>query len=207
MSPDVGLFKLASLDLPENSVEGSEKPENAPVPLSQKLEQQYHDVLAESLFEPSSECQGGLKCRVLSFRDKVTSPSSPNSVTSPTIESTIRGLLEQNRTNVSAKILRHIPSTPERILDAPDLTDDYYLNLLDWSNSNVLAVGLGSCLYLWNAVSGSIEMLLDSGEDSITSLKWNTHGTQIAVGFDQSTVQVWDVIGKSNLRTISQHRQ
>ena len=27
---------------------------------------------------------------------------------------------------------------PERILDAPDLTDDYYLNLLDWSSTNTV---------------------------------------------------------------------
>ena len=38
---------------------------------------------------------------------------------------------------------RIIPSTPERILDAPNLIDDYYLNLLDWSVDNVLSIGLG----------------------------------------------------------------
>ena len=27
---------------------------------------------------------------------------------------------------------------PERILDAPDITDDYYLNLLDWSSLNTV---------------------------------------------------------------------
>ena len=34
------------------------------------------------------------------------------------------------------KQFRHVPQTQERILDAPDLVDDYYLNLLDWSASN-----------------------------------------------------------------------
>jgi hypothetical protein len=34
--------------------------------------------------------------------------------------------------------LRHIPQTQERILDAPDLVDDYYLNLLDWSCNNTV---------------------------------------------------------------------
>ncbi len=34
---------------------------------------------------------------------------------------------------------------PERILDAPDITDDYYLNLLDWSSLNtVLTLALQS---------------------------------------------------------------
>ena len=46
---------------------------------------------------------------------------------------------------------RKIPKTPFKVLDAPELQDDYYLNLLDWSSTNILAVGLGSAVYLWNA--------------------------------------------------------
>lgn len=38
-----------------------------------------------------------------------------------------------------------------QVLDAPSLQDDFYLNLVDWSSQNVLAVGLGSCVYLWSA--------------------------------------------------------
>ena len=43
---------------------------------------------------------------------------------------------------------RIIPPTPERILDAPNLIDDYYLNLLDWSVDNVVSIGLGIIFYL-----------------------------------------------------------
>jgi hypothetical protein len=32
--------------------------------------------------------------------------------------------------------------------DAQARQDDYNLNLADWSNQNVLVVGLGSCVYL-----------------------------------------------------------
>lgn len=35
-----------------------------------------------------------------------------------------------------------ISKTPYKVLDAPQLKDDYYLNLLDWSAQDVLAVGL-----------------------------------------------------------------
>ena len=38
-----------------------------------------------------------------------------------------------------------------QVLDAPALQDDFYLNLVDWSSQNVLAVGLGTCVYLWSA--------------------------------------------------------
>lgn len=43
-----------------------------------------------------------------------------------------------------------------KVLDAPALQDDFYLNLVDWSSHNVLAVGLGTCVYLWNACSSKV---------------------------------------------------
>ncbi|CAN0547403.1 unnamed protein product, partial [Ectocarpus sp. 12 AP-2014] len=46
------------------------------------------------------------------------------------------------------KAKRKIPKIPFKVLDAPQLQDDFYLNLVDWSSLNVLAVGLGACVYL-----------------------------------------------------------
>jgi len=45
---------------------------------------------------------------------------------------------------LSAKYVkqRNIPKSPFKVLDAPCLLDDFYLNLVDWSSKNVLAVGL-----------------------------------------------------------------
>lgn len=37
---------------------------------------------------------------------------------------------------------KNIKPQPEKILDAPQLKDDYYLNLLDWSAKGQLAIGL-----------------------------------------------------------------
>ena len=39
------------------------------------------------------------------------------------------------------KAFRAVPQQPDRILDAPDLVDDYYLNLLDWGSSNAVSSG------------------------------------------------------------------
>lgn len=56
------------------------------------------------------------------------------------------------------------------------LQDDYYLNLVDWSSTNVLGVGLGSCVYLWSAHTSKVTKLCDLTEnnpaDSITSISW-----------------------------------
>ena len=65
-----------------------------------------------------------------------------------------------------SKNTRHICQTAKRVLDAPDLRDDYYLNLLHWGRTNQVAIGLGSCLYLWDAADGSINLLVDLGEDT-----------------------------------------
>ena len=40
----------------------------------------------------------------------------------------------------------------------PDLQDDFYLNLVDWSSTNVLSVGLGSCVYLWSAHTSQVRI-------------------------------------------------
>ena len=39
------------------------------------------------------------------------------------------------------------------------MQDDFYLNLVDWSSHNVLAVGLGTCVYLWNACSSKVSVV------------------------------------------------
>jgi hypothetical protein len=44
--------------------------------------------------------------------------------------------------NPPQKTVRKIAKQPYKILDAPTLKDDYYLNLVDWSPGNLLAVGL-----------------------------------------------------------------
>lgn len=39
----------------------------------------------------------------------------------------------------------------------------FYLNLVDWSSTNVLGVGLGSCVYLWEARNAQVAKLCDLG--------------------------------------------
>lgn len=46
-----------------------------------------------------------------------------------------------NTSIARASVGRSIPSAPLRILDAPDLVDDYYLNLISWGHNNVSRVG------------------------------------------------------------------
>ena len=52
---------------------------------------------------------------------------------------------------------RKVSKDAFKVLDAPSLKDDFYLHLVDWSASNVLAVGLGRCVYLWSACTSKVE--------------------------------------------------
>jgi hypothetical protein len=56
--------------------------------------------------------------------------------------------------------VRKISKIPFKVLDAPELQDDFYLNLVDWSSQNVLSVGLGTCVYLWSACTSQVSIFL-----------------------------------------------
>src|SRR6266436_9744974 len=51
---------------------------------------------------------------------------------------------------------RKITTQPERVLDAPGMVDDFYLNLLSWSVQNIVAVALSENTYVWKADSGEV---------------------------------------------------
>ena len=102
---------------------------------------------------------------------------------------------------------RKIARTPFKVLDAPNLQDDFYLNLVDWSSQNVLAVGLGACVYLWSAHTSKVTKLVDlTPHDSVCSVAWTHWGTYLAVGTNQGEVQVWDTVKNKKLRTLAGHR-
>ncbi|KAJ3162345.1 substrate-specific activator of APC-dependent proteolysis [Geranomyces michiganensis] len=99
-----------------------------------------------------------------------------------------------------------IPKSPYKILDAPELQDDYYLNLIDWSSTDILGVGLGSCVYLWTAASSKVIKLCDLGpSDTVTSVGWMQRGTHLAIGTDSGLVQLWDIEREKKIRQFEGH--
>lgn len=103
------------------------------------------------------------------------------------------------------KQTRQVSKVPYKVLDAPDLADDFYLNLVDWGSSNVLGVGLGSCVYMWNSTSGRVNKLCDLGDDTVTSVSWIQRGSHIAIGTNKGLVQIWDAEKSRRLRTMTGH--
>ncbi|PXF42947.1 Protein FIZZY-RELATED 2 [Gracilariopsis chorda] len=101
---------------------------------------------------------------------------------------------------------RRIPRSPFKVLDAPYLTDDFYLNLVDWGSQNVLAVGLQNCVYLWSACTSKVTTLCDlQFGGPVCSVAWNQQGTHLAIGTRSGGVQVWDAAMRKLVRTMSGH--
>jgi len=102
---------------------------------------------------------------------------------------------------------RRIARAPFKVLDAPSLQDDFYLNLVDWSSTNVIAVGLGSRVYLWSAATSVVTKLCDVGTDHgpVCSVSWSPRGRELAVGTVSGIVHVWDATTGQRVRSLSGH--
>lgn len=101
---------------------------------------------------------------------------------------------------------RWIQKTPFKVLDAPELTDDFYLNLVDWSKLNVLAVGLNRSVYIWSACTSNVARLCEVPEnDAITSVCWSQKGNYLSVGTYSGKVQIWDAASGKLVRTMKGH--
>lgn len=158
----------------------------APAPPSKLA---YRKLLAENLLQNRS--------RIFTYNSKPPTPARP-------FFHEADSLSALHRTKPAKKQQRHISQSAERTLDAPDIIDDYYLNLLDWGSNNVLSIALGETVYLWDASSGSTSALVTVDDDAgpVTSVSWAPDGCHIAVGLNSSDIQLWDANSNRLMRTL-----
>ncbi|CAI9768321.1 unnamed protein product [Fraxinus pennsylvanica] len=139
------------------------------------------------------------------LRFKTEHSPGPNSPYSPSILGHDSGI--SGEVSTPPKPPRKVPKTPHKVLDAPALQDDFYLNLVDWSSQNVLAVGLGTCVYLWSASNSKVTRLCDLGpNDGVCSVQWTREGSYISIGTSLGQVQVWDGTQCKRVRTMGGHQ-
>eukprot|EP00825_Cyclidium_porcatum_P044481 TRINITY_DN6541_c0_g1_i1.p1 TRINITY_DN6541_c0_g1~~TRINITY_DN6541_c0_g1_i1.p1 ORF type:complete len:566 (-),score=104.62 TRINITY_DN6541_c0_g1_i1:424-2121(-) len=107
---------------------------------------------------------------------------------------------------MSKKTKRKISKIPFKVLDAPALQDDFYLNLIDWSQENMLAVALSSCVYLWSATTNKVIKFCDLGsQDMVTSVGWNPKGNALSIGTSMGDLQIWDAVKLKKCYTLPGH--
>ena len=122
-----------------------------------------------------------------------------------------------NNNNLDINInQRKISIKPYKELPAPNLIDDFYLNLLDWSQKNQIAVGCASSVVLWNNNKTQSETLFvyDNNDENnlqnnenkyVSSLIWSEDGEQLAVGNSYGHVEIYDVNKKELISTFKGH--
>jgi len=113
---------------------------------------------------------------------------------------------------------RKISIKPYKELPAPNLMDDFYLNLLDWSSKNQIAVGCTSSVILWNNNKTQSETLftyeqteqnnLPNNENNnkyVSSLIWSEEGDKLAVGNSMGLVELYDINKKELISSYKGH--
>nr|XP_006814817.1 PREDICTED: cell division cycle protein 20 homolog [Saccoglossus kowalevskii] len=139
--------------------------------------------------------------KILSFKEKAPRAAEG-------YHNSLRVLYSTTATTNTTKAhsTRLIPTVPDRILDAPDLRNDFYLKLIDWGSKNVVAAALGCSVYLWSANSGTISHLSEVNEpDYISGVCWLPGWNVLAVGISNGTVEIWDVELQKCMRRMSGH--
>jgi len=108
----------------------------------------------------------------------------------------------------SQRGMRKIARVPYKVLDAPQLGDDYYLNLLDWSSTNVIAVALGASVYLYTVATAKVTRLVELNESDgpVASVAWSSCGQNLAVGTTSGALQIWDTGTGKKLRVLRGHK-
>ncbi|KAM4745893.1 cell division cycle protein 20 homolog B-like [Anableps anableps] len=99
-------------------------------------------------------------------------------------------------------------------LRASSLLNDYYTDLLDCSCDGMIALALGSAIYLWNsetcALVGHFQPSSDSSQLhfrtlSISCLSWSWDGRVLCTGNRQGEIQLWDVDRKQSMWRVQSH--
>ena len=187
MDMDVSSFSLSK----ENSNQ---------LPSPSPSKQQYQERLAHQMFDGKNPHEA----KILAFKQKAPAPKE--------------GHLNQFNVLFSAQASesskmrapRHIPSLAERILDAPNIRNDFYSNNLDWSRRNVVAIALqdtesdNDVVYLWDAGSGNISKLTTS-DRVICSVKFTEDGNHLSIGKEDGSIEIWDTMTGQGVRRLIGH--
>lgn len=70
----------------------------------------------------------------------------------------------------------------------------------------MLAVGLGTEVYIWSAWTSRVTKLCETSySDSITSVAWSQKGRHLSVGMGNGETQIWDTQSLELVRTLDGH--
>ncbi|KAG7091364.1 hypothetical protein E1B28_010405 [Marasmius oreades] len=183
-----------------------------PDPVKNQANDLYRSILRAELstcsssFPPTPSPSPG---RIFAYKTAVSSPlqpqRSPERLDNP-FDMTYQTSPIQNETrfimNQPRQQIRKVDRVPYRCLDAPDLSDDFYTNLVDWSTSGILGVGLGRTVFLWRADNLTVARLCEVSEfkDEYSSIAWMKTDNTLAVGTYDGHLTVYDATTSQPIR-------
>jgi WD40 repeat protein len=88
-----------------------------------------------------------------------------------------------------------------KVLDAPDVLDEFPSQLIDFSRRNQLAVALGTTIYLWD--DDNVNQLMEA-DAPITALCWVDDHLAISA---RGEVELWDVSSAAIVRAMVPHTE
>ncbi|KAM2975537.1 hypothetical protein FF1_001689 [Malus domestica] len=164
----------------------------------------FNDVYRRSLEDKLTLDSDGNPFRMLVFR------GSPKSNRKPIRSVDLMRQDEAKELDGSVKnvLPRRMPKGEARVLDAVNIKNDFYSSVMDWGKNSILAVALGSDLFLWNSTNSEVHKLLhvDDQRDFPTSVAWSENAKTLAVGYRRSKLQLWDVETSKLVRRFENHK-
>ncbi|KAK9697440.1 hypothetical protein RND81_08G037700 [Saponaria officinalis] len=131
----------------------------------------------------------------------------PSSPAKDAYQKQLRQVFNMNRTRILA--FKNPPPAPVQLMPQQYASVQHSKPVkpprhIPQGTTNVLALALATTVYLWDASIGSTSELVTVSEDigSVTSINWAPDGRYIAVGLNNSEVQLWDSTSFLQLRTL-----
>ncbi len=131
------------------------------------------------------------KRKLLHFNNK----KENNKLYSPTPFDLNKNSIVETQIIKSIKYSRRIPKIPYKILDAPGIIDNFYMNILDWSSTDFIGISLMDSVYLWKNKSSENKVitLVELSDSFYCSIKFSPEGNQMACGDGDGFVHIYDI--------------
>jgi cell division cycle protein 20 (cofactor of APC complex) len=151
----------------------------------------YKKLLSETIFERNKIVE---EIDVLEVRRRV-----------PDVDNVTKLSMLYNNNKTKTCEERVLPNTADALVDAAGLSDDFYHNVLDWSDDNIVAVALGSNVYLWDIATNNKNEIVRLENENVTSLKFAKCESSfyLAVGCQNGNTLIMDTLSGDCLRTFN----
>lgn len=106
------------------------------------------------------------------------------------------------------KRVRDDTCIPLNKFNVSGIVDDFYLNLLDWGLYNIVAIGIGNCVYLIDVFTSKRNLLVNyEKSETVTSVKFSPDCRHVSVGLRSGYIDLWDISQSCSISRYKNHSQ